>query len=151
MLINPNLYTGKDISLQPKPSIYHYHSWSFKDLGFVVGKKYCLSLKCFQTDNGSGYFGVMVVNAENNVIEYKDYPINKRIEHSIKISQEMTNIKLYTNPVGKTKDIGAKFKDIKREEGEISTPYIPHKNTLETAKRQYFIGGGNFKEVYPTS
>ena len=27
--------------------------------------------------------------------------------------------------------------------------YVPNKNNLETAKRQYFIGGGTFKEVYP--
>lgn len=142
MLINPNLYKEKDIVLKPKDSIYHYNSWSLKDLGIDVGKKYCLSLKCFQTDNGSGYFGLMIVNAENRIVKYKDYPINKRIEYSVEISQEMTNIKLYTNPVGKTKDIGAKFVDIKLEEGDKATLYIPNKNTIETAKRQYFIGGG---------
>lgn len=142
MLINPNLYEGKDINLPPAKSMYHYHSWSIESLGLVVGKKYCLSLICLQTDNGSGFFGLMVVDANNRIIEYEDYPINKRIEHTIKISQEMANIKIYTNPVGKTQDVGSDHMYIKLEEGEKATPYIPNKNTLETAKRQYFIGGG---------
>lgn len=41
-----------------------------------------------------------------------------------------------------------RFTEIKLEKDAI-TPYIPNEHTLETAKRQYFIGGGTFKEVYP--
>lgn len=41
-----------------------------------------------------------------------------------------------------------RFTEIKLEKDEI-TPYVPNENTIETAKRQYFIGGGYFKEVYP--
>lgn len=41
-----------------------------------------------------------------------------------------------------------KFTEMKLENDEV-TPYIPNENSIETAKRQYFIGGGYFKEVYP--
>lgn len=34
-----------------------------------------------------------------------------------------------------------KFTKIKLEKDQ-ATPYIPHENNIETAKRQYFIGGG---------
>ena len=51
--------------------------------------------------------------------------------------------------VSHNEEVIFKFVKIKLEEGDKATPYIPHKNTIETAKRQYFIGGGDFKEVYP--
>ena len=41
-----------------------------------------------------------------------------------------------------------RYNKIKLEKDTV-TPYIPNENSIETAKRQYFIGGGNFKEVYP--
>ena len=41
-----------------------------------------------------------------------------------------------------------RFTEMKIEKDEV-TPYIPNENSIETAKRQYFIGGGTFKEVYP--
>ncbi|WP_276862956.1 hypothetical protein [Anaerococcus tetradius] len=43
-----------------------------------------------------------------------------------------------------------RFTEIKLEKDKV-TPYIPHENSIETAKRPYFIGGGYFKEVYPIS
>ena len=39
--------------------------------------------------------------------------------------------------------------DLKIEEGDTSTPYIPSKNMLESSKQAVFVAGGTFKEVYP--
>ena len=53
--------------------------------------------------------------------------------------------------VSHNEEVIFKFVKIKLEEGDKATPYIPRKDTIERAKRQYFIGGGDFKEVYPIS
>ena len=38
-----------------------------------------------------------------------------------------------------------RFTEMKLEKDEV-TPYIPNENSIETAKRQYFIGGGTSRE-----
>ena len=39
--------------------------------------------------------------------------------------------------------------NLKIEEGDTSTPYIPSKNMLEPGEQAIFVAGGTFKEVYP--
>ena len=56
---------------------------------------------------------------------------------------------IYAGVARYTNNVSAYIYNIKLEEGTEATPFIPHENTLKTAKRQYFIGGGYFNEVYP--
>ena len=46
---------------------------------------------------------------------------------------------------------GGDFKepDLKIEEGDTSTPYIPSKNMLEPSEQAVFVVRGVFREVYP--
>ena len=39
--------------------------------------------------------------------------------------------------------------DLKIEEGDTKTQYIPSKNMLEPSKQAIFVAGGVFQEVYP--
>ena len=39
--------------------------------------------------------------------------------------------------------------NLKIEEGDKKTPYIPSKNMLEPSKQAVFLAGGVFQEVYP--
>ena len=90
---------------------------------------------------------ILYLNAmDNKRILISKTGVNK-IEN-IGIQSKGTNqaqIRLYNDD-----EVVFRFTEIKVEKDEV-TPYIPNENNIETAKRQYFIGGGYFKEVYPIS
>ncbi|MDU1764219.1 MAG: hypothetical protein E6809_08920, partial [Anaerococcus vaginalis] len=56
---------------------------------------------------------------------------------------------LYTDRSGDTAGIGATFKKIKLEKGDIMTTYIPNENSLSADKQAILTKGGVFTEVYP--
>ena len=70
---------------------------------------------------------------------------SKVLKNSFVASADTNQFRFTTSHTGR---MGVRCVGIKWELGE-ATPYIPNESNIETAKRQYFIGGGYFKEVYP--
>lgn len=92
------------------------------------------------------------VNLRFNGFDEDIYNITSKGKNSIEATGSKNNavnqaqVRVYHN-----EEVVFKFLKIKLEEGDKATPYIPHENTIETAKRQHFIGGGTFKEIFPIS
>ena len=152
MLINPNLYEGPSkIIISPKNEKWNSGSLYLNDLNLVEGKAYTLTLLSEQTKNGPGThdWGFFEKNIET---PWKMGKVNTNSYEKIEFTytSKIYRIILYPGYRGQSENIGATFYKIKIEEDE-GTLYIPNENAIETAKRQYFIGGGYFKEVYPIS
>lgn len=148
MLINPNLLTTHKVKIGAED---HTHNFRIIDLptNLVEGKRYTISCNCQFSKGGEG--SLIIADFKNvsrisNRVIFKENTIN---EFAFVYKPDITNrILLYAGVVGYTNNIEAIYYNLKLEEGD-STLYTPHETTLETAKRQYFIGGGYFKEVYP--
>ena len=150
MLINPNLMTITKLSVEPLDSTHNYKVIDLPD-NLEVGKKYVISCYSKYSTGDSGTFIIADKTKGNKKDDWcfcKDGVINKKsfIYNPDKTSQ----ILFYAGHPTRTNNIFALYSMIKLEE-EQATLYLPNENTLETPKRQYFIGGGYFKEVYPIS
>lgn len=152
MLINPNLLLSSNAIKIKKVDGNNYRNVTFETADFSEtleeGKNYTFSCKFEQSDNGSGQITVGNLLTSRNLTNPQNYPVNERIKFTFTWKNEYIGILIYTDRVGNTSNIGGVIKEVKLEEDE-ATLYIPNENTIETAKRQYFIGGGYFKEVYP--
>lgn len=145
MLINPNLYNGPSRVFVPKHSL----AINLDELNLVDGETYIISIINRQGAGGSGMFDI-------NIHDNTSYVMGTRVKKDIRQSYSFKykanvgyEIRLFNDIWGKHDEVSATYLKIKLEEGDKATPYIPHENSIETAKRQYFIGGGYFKEVYP--
>ena len=157
MLINPNLlditkttHTGAPYNFNTKiarVSDNYYASRVQFELpdNLVVGQEYTFSCNI---DNIDGDSKLSVIA----------YPETGRLEtlladkgtqsYTFVFNDKNTHIYLYLGIKNKTYG-SYKIYNIKLEEGTEATTYVPYEGNLETAKRQYFIAGGTFKEVYP--
>ena len=152
MLINPNLYTGPSrFIIEPKNDKWNSYPMYLNEFNLKEGVSYILTLKSEQTNNGPGVieYGFFEEGSDRpwklNSLKQGNY---EKIEFIY--SSKMYRIIFYPGLRGNSENIGADFYKIKLEK-EKKTLYIPNENSIETAKRQYFIGEGNFKEVYPIS
>ena len=154
MLINPNLLLSRNAIEIKKVDGNNYRNTTFETIDFsetlVDGKVYAFSFIFEQTDNGSGQITVGNLLTSRSLTNSQNYQVNKRIKFKFTWKNEYSGILIYTDRVGNTSNIGGVIKEAKLEEDE-TTPYIPHEKAIETAKRQYFIGGGTFKEIFPIS
>lgn len=151
MLINPNLLTTHKVKIGAED---HTHNFRIIDLptNLVEGKRYTISCSCQFSKGGEG--SLIIADFKNmsptsNRAIFKEDTINEFI---FVYKPDRTNrILLYAGVAGYTNNIEGLYYNLKLEEGDKATPYIPHENTIETAKCQYFIGGGTFKEIFPIS
>lgn len=90
----------------------------------------------FELTGLQGVFRVFSLNPGESRI-YKD---------SFIVNPDKNQFRFTASQTGR---MGVRCVGIKWELGDKVTPYIPNENTIEMSKRQYFIGGGTFKEVFP--
>ncbi len=151
MLINSNLLTTNKVKIGAAD---HTHNFKIIDLpiNLVEGKKYTISCNCQFSKGGEG--SLIIADFKNmsptsNRAIFKEDTIN---EFSFVYKPDRTNrILLYAGVAGYTNNIEGLYYNLKLEEGDKATPYIPNENTIETAKRQHFIGGGVRSKRYSQS
>ena len=165
MLINPNLYNGDYYFA--KDCINYRNNANFKRIGDSVyvdsedDKKPLLftGVKKIGFDkNDKITITAFIENVGEVPIDFqltgfysifKVFTLNpgesRAFKNSFVAMKEGNQFRFMASQTGR---MGVRCVGIKWELGE-ATPYIPNENTVETAKRQYFIGGGTFKEVYP--
>ena len=158
MLINPNLYQGKT-TLEYTGGDRESNNGVFIDVPTLIdGETYTLSCNLDRVSlDGQNLDKIIDIGptlANRRIIYDKPYGYTRTdissnvMVYTFKYIPEIKYIWAFANDSRKPK-VKAIYSNIKLEKGEEKTLYIPNKNTLETAKRQYFIGGGYFKEVYP--
>lgn len=154
MLINPNLYIGINRKEIPATTAHNYNFYKIfcKDIGCELGQEYTLSFDCEQTSNGSGKITILLLDKYNNDIRQGSYIVGKRQSITFIYGlNSVDRVNIYSDIMGQTYNIGLEVFNFKLEKGKEKTAYIPNKNTIETAKRQYFIGGGYSKRCIHSS
>lgn len=155
MLINPNLlditkttHTSAPYDFNTKIARvvdnYRYSRVQFElPDNLVVGQEYTFSCEIDNIDGGKELDVVVYPNtvpiAETFLAD------NGRQAYTFKLNSENTHIYLYLGKREKTYG-SYKIYNVKLEEGTEDTTYVPYKDNLETAKRQYFIGGGTSRK-----
>ena len=161
MLINPNLSTVSEIN---KGNIKIYNSsldFSFIDRNTIKIKKKKdveFGLTFMELFNEFQQGSKVVFSGKFELIKGHDVRLRfngfysdailisnigvKRIEVIGKKnrSNNQAQVRIYHDD-----EVIFRFTEMKLENDEV-TPYIPNENTLETAKRQYFIGGGTSRK-----
>lgn len=114
------------------------------------GQKYTISYNVKNTNRFAVYFDTLsngwksdydtiTVNQPSNVTQPGD-----KIEKTVAADMDGYMIIYLANNGGDFKEA-----DLKIEEGDRKTPYIPSKNMLEPSEQAVFVVRGTFKEVYP--
>ncbi|MCW6701399.1 hypothetical protein NH288_04785 [Anaerococcus sp. NML200537] len=151
MLINPNLYESKS-TLEYRGGDKLYYNGVFIDVPTLIdGETYTLSCDLDRVSLDGQLLDEIVsvgpARANGSTIYEKPYGYtntdvsNNKIVYTFKYIPEIKYIWDFANEGKKTK-VKAVYSKIKLEKGKEKTQYVPNKNTLETAKRPYFIGGG---------
>lgn len=158
MRINPNLYQGKTTLEYDGKGKQWYNGVFIPVPALEEGELYTLScdINRINYEDIPLYKSVNVgpTRADGSTIYEKEYGYTATdvssnvIIYTFKYRSDIKSIWAYSN-IGNRPRVKAIYSKIKIEKGKEKTPYIPSINTIETAKRQYFIGGGTFKEVYP--
>ena len=114
------------------------------------GQKYTISYNVKNTNRFRVYLDTLSNGWKgkyDNAIEivrfYNTQPGDK-IERTLIADIDGYMIIYLANNGGDLKEV-----DLKIEEGDKKTPYIPSKNMLEPSKQAVFVAGGVFQEVYP--
>lgn len=147
MIINENLISEKNLSNDyTKSDDSAWKHWRYMlPSGLIDGETYTVSCKLNQGENGSGYATILTANVgidDNNVLYAKKVPVNDFKASFVYNSIKMNCIGIYVDEGGKTKYKTAERSELKLEKGKDRTLFIPNKKDIETAKHQYFIGGG---------
>lgn len=113
------------------------------------GKTYTLSLDFKTTANGAIVRLIEYPNKEK-IISRQPFDIGKKgkIEWSF-VYKNNYQVYIYGDKDDKTNGATTSLKNLKIEEGDKATPYIPNEKDLDTSKQQLLTGGGIFKEVFP--
>ena len=155
MKINPNLYKGNPNdesagkNTGDKNDNYNFKFIKFENADILKGETYTFSMDIEQTENGSGFFEIGLYIPPSS-IDIKRYKTDKRASYTFVYDKDYERLIFYTDRVGYTRDVGAKFKNIKLEKGEEMTPYLPHKSKLESDKQAIFPPEGEYKEISPS-
>lgn len=153
MIINPNLYVGKRVTnISPSGTPYRSLNLVINTVvpNLIKGKTYTWSFDIEQDESGSGGISVGIFSDKGKLIESKEYKVDSKISYTFAYNPEIhKGLLAYTDRAGMTQNIGAIFKNIKVEEGNQATTYIPNSKTLAPSKQAIFVAGGVFHEVYP--
>ncbi|WP_105300904.1 hypothetical protein [Anaerococcus marasmi] len=158
MLINPNLYEGdRKIIAEPKDMTMARYIGDLTKL--IAGETYTFSCKMKQIPGEGREIDNFVHIVQGHNERYKSYGAYqvKSIEDgfltfTFTYIAEANSILCYTALSSKTNNMGAEWSEIEIVEGENRNPiFVPSEKTLETAKRQYFIGGGVRSKRYSQS
>ena len=148
MIINENLYSGKDIYVPPNNVVYQFLPVKF-EINFEVGKSYTIScevslskgdsctLRIFNKDYSKNLFTKIWTAGSRNSLTFKFDDSNEYV------------FAFYAGIAGKTNNIKAYYKKIKLEKGEEMTPYLPHKSKAKPENQAIFPIGGGYHEVFP--
>lgn len=158
MLINPNLYNGDSkIIRSPLNTGSATDNFNLADINLNVlnleeGKTYTCSLRIKQSSNGSGKFSAQALRGRNWLsrgCEKKVCKVGEIAFYTFTYEKGNTdNMVFYTDISGETRGIGAIFYEIKLEEGNTATPYLPHKDTLEPSKQALLTTGGGYLQRF---
>lgn len=153
MLVNPNSYIGeKKIQIKSKAGPWNYYRAYLSNIGCETGQVYTLSFDSRQTNNGSGLFSCIKYDHQEKEIDNQVVRVGERT--IIKISGEEpsgTRLNFYPDIAGKDSEIGISIFNIKLEEGDIATQYIPNKNIIKADNQAIFLAGGYFKKCIQDS
>lgn len=154
MLISPNLldltkttYTAvsHDFNTKIARVIGNYHASRIQyalPKNLVVGEEYTFSCEIDSIDGDNS----LKVLAYPGVFKVSSFIAdNGRQSYTFRLNNQNTHIYLYLGDREKTYG-SYKIYNEKLESGTESTLYLPNENTIETAKRQYFIGGGTSRK-----
>ena len=114
------------------------------------GQKYTISYTVKNTNRLGIYFDTLSngINEKFDVMDgYKGSEkteIGQKINRTVIAEMDGYMIVYLANNGGDLKE-----PDLKIEEGDKKTPYIPSKNMLDPSKQAIFVAGGRFQEVYP--
>lgn len=148
MLINENLALYNFESgetLEDKDSGYTYFDLGkLSELDLEDGETYTISFNLKQSAKGCGQFNAGPLSFTPKILlDRTPYEINDRSSFKFVYDQSKhSSLAVYTDLVSRAAGVGGTIKYVKIEKGDKMTPYIPNENAVETAKRQYFIGGG---------
>ena len=114
------------------------------------GQKYTISYIVKNTNRLGIYFDTLSNGINGNYDLYdKSKPFNTtRIGQKIK-STVIADLDGYMIIYLANNGGDLKEPNLKIEEGDTSTPYIPSKNMLESSKQAIFVAGGGFKDIFP--
>lgn len=152
MIINENLVNIEDIVLKPINRSYNFEPIFLNKFGLINGEIYTISLDCIQTEKGSGRFTFDLYDYNLNDLINQVGVFGKRNYMTFKYIEGQTyKINLYTDIDGKCTNIGAKFYNIKLEEGDQMTLHLPHKSKVKPENQAIFpIGGVRSKRFIQT-
>jgi len=149
MIINENLTHIPPFKLTPIHDDNRYQAIELPT-NLVEADTYTVSAEVEQTSNGTGSVTLRTYDGDIKTIHDSkicDIGEDGRVHLSFEYhSNKTVNFLFYTDVAKMTDYIGADYFNIKLEKGDKATPYIPHENSIETAKRQYFIGGGTSRK-----
>ena len=154
--VKENLYKGdRKIVVEPLERVGA--SYISDTSGLTPGETYTFSCKIKQIPGEGKQVTNEVQMAQGHSTRYKSYGGYSRVkivdgivEYTFKYISDANAIICNTAVGSDGFNMGAEWSNFEIVEGENRNPvFVPSENTLETAKRQYFIGGGTFKEVYP--
>ena len=141
MLINPNLLSTNIVKISPEDQTHRF-AYLFVPEGLEEGKEYTFS--CFCKYDGSDSGTILLADDNDAAAKIYWYETKNGLKNEFTFVYNKERHKkflIYAGVPRYTNNVSAYIYNIKLEEGTEATPFIPHKNTIKTAKRQYFIGG----------
>lgn len=158
MLINPNLLESYSVGEYRKKNETSEIWGAFKVVlpsGLRNDEEYTFSFSAKKLNEIAKKGISLVVSNMRNTTDTLVKPLinaNKRVSVTFRYKEGITEqICLYPGEFKKANGGDATFYEMKLEDGIVATLHIPNKNDLETAKRQYFIGGGVRSKRYSQS
>ena len=156
--VKENLYKG-DRKIVVEPSEIRAASYISDTSNLIPGETYTFSCKMKQIPGEGKQVTNEVQISQGHNKRFKSYGGYSRVkivdgilEYTFKYISDANSIICNTAVGADGYNMGAEWSDIEIVEGDTKNPiFVPSEDTIETAKRQYFIGRGYFKEVYPIS
>ena len=150
MIINENICNIEDIINPKRYSAANFVAIYIDQLNLTDGESYTISLDCEQTGDKTDGFTFNLYNYNLKKLINQVGVFNKRNHMTFKYEEgETYKVNLYTGIIGEYTESGANFYNIKLEEGDQMTPYLPHKSKVKSDNQAIFPIGGGYHEVLP--